>query len=175
VPGLPDRALSPNARVHWAVRSRASADYKGLVFFHAMNQLNNEDAVRLVRKERIAMKRALLDLTFVFKQKRRRDRDNFISMFKPGLDAIRQLGLIEDDSSEHLLIGSVAIEVDAARAPLTIIELKEIGGQDGTSGGEKTGGADRSQGGSFLRSGGGGRQHTARDGIPPRYRHSGYP
>lgn len=175
VPGLPSRELSPNARVHWAVRSRAAGDYKGLVYFHALNQLNLEDATRLAGKERIALKRALLDLTFVFKENRRRDRDNLIAMFKAGLDAIRQLGLIEDDSSEHLLIGSVSVEVDAARAPLTIIEIKEIGGQGGITSGTKTGGGDLRKAGGLLQPDGGRRQHPAGERIPQGYRHSGHP
>ncbi|MBA7610212.1 hypothetical protein ES703_17418 [subsurface metagenome] len=70
--------------------------------------------------------KARLDLTFVFAEQRRRDRDNTLSRAKPCLDAIVHAGLLIDDDSEHLQIGKVDILVDPERAPLTIIELDEI-------------------------------------------------
>ena len=69
--------------------------------------------------------KAKLNLTFIFPQRRRRDRDNCLARFKPGLDAIVQAGLLLDDDAEHLQIGKVDILVDPARAPLTIIELED--------------------------------------------------
>ena len=69
--------------------------------------------------------KARLNLTFVFPEHRRRDRDNCLSMFKPGLDGIVDAGLLLDDDAEHLEIGNVDILVDPERAPLTIIELEE--------------------------------------------------
>ena len=68
--------------------------------------------------------KARLNLTFIFPQQRRRDEDNLLSRFKPGLDAIVDAGLLLDDDAEHLEIGTVDILVEG-RAPLTIIDLEE--------------------------------------------------
>jgi len=68
--------------------------------------------------------KARLNLTFVFAEQRRRDRDNCLASFKTGLDAIVDAGLLLDDDAEHLEIGKVDILVDPERAPLTIIELE---------------------------------------------------
>ena len=57
---------------------------------------------------------------------RRRDRDNLLASFKPGLDGIVDSALILDDDAEHLEIGKVDILVDPERAPLTIIELDKV-------------------------------------------------
>jgi len=71
---------------------------------------------------------AVLNLCFIFPQYRRRDRDNLLSQFKPGLDAIVQADLLLDDDAEHLEIGKVEILVNRKKAPLTIIELEESHG-----------------------------------------------
>ena len=55
--------------------------------------------------------------------RRRRDGDNFASRLKPFWDALEKWGIIEDDDLEHLRVESLDIEVDPARAPLTVIEL----------------------------------------------------
>ncbi len=70
--------------------------------------------------------KAQLNLTFVFPEQRRRDTDNLLTRFKPGLDAIVDAGLLLDDAAEYLEIGKVDILVDRERAPLTIIELDKI-------------------------------------------------
>ncbi|GAI70310.1 unnamed protein product [marine sediment metagenome] len=70
--------------------------------------------------------KARLNLTFVFAEQRRRDRDNLLATFKPGLDAIVDAGLLLDDDSEHLDIGKVDILVDPERTPLTLIDLEQM-------------------------------------------------
>ncbi len=117
---LPPAELSPNARVHWAERYRAAQSFLEAVYYscvHAMNQAG---------REKWPYCKARVSLTFVFPQGRRRDKDNLVAMFKPGLDSLVKIGLLRDDDSEHLEIGAVNIEVDPTRAPLTIIELDEI-------------------------------------------------
>ncbi len=117
---LPPAELSPNARVHWSGRQRAARVYFDAVYYSCV------DAINRVGQERRPYSNASLKLTFVFPQDRKRDRDNLISMFKPGLDALVKVGLLEDDDSRHLDIGEVKVEVDKERAPLTIIELAEL-------------------------------------------------
>jgi hypothetical protein len=69
--------------------------------------------------------KAKLSLTFVFSEQRRRDRDNLLASYKPGIDAIVDAGLALDDDSEHLEIGKVDIIVDPGRAPLVVIDIEE--------------------------------------------------
>jgi Holliday junction resolvase RusA-like endonuclease len=73
------------------------------------------------------MDKARLNLTFVYKDNRRRDVDNLTAMFKPGLDALVLAGLLQDDNSECLTMGEVKVVVDKTRAPRTIITLEEVG------------------------------------------------
>jgi hypothetical protein len=119
VPLLPGEELSPNARAHWSDRHQAAVVFFNAVYYSCVDAINRSGQVRR------PYPKARLNLTFVFSQERKRDRDNLISMFKPGLDAIVQAGLLEDDDSRHLEIGEVKVEVDKERAPLTIIELQE--------------------------------------------------
>jgi Holliday junction resolvase RusA-like endonuclease len=122
---LPPAELSPNARCHWAEKYRASQDYLKAVYYSCLEALaTNHTEHRAL----IPLRKARLNLTFVFPQGRRRDKDNLVAMFKPGLDALVKVGLLEDDDSKHLTIGGVKVEVDKERAPLTIIELEEIYG-----------------------------------------------
>jgi Holliday junction resolvase RusA-like endonuclease len=65
-------------------------------------------------------------LTFIFQEIRRRDRDNLLASFKPGVDAIVDAGLVLDDDSEHLQIGIVEPIVNRDRAPLVIIDIENI-------------------------------------------------
>ena len=65
--------------------------------------------------------KAVITLRFIYAVRRRRDRDNLIASFKPGLDAIVRTGLIPDDSQERVRFGSVEAIMDKARAPLTEI------------------------------------------------------
>lgn len=123
VPFLPPAEYSPNSRNFWAEQYQAGKEYHDAVFYYCVDARN--------RGYRQAMSfpflRALLTLTFVFPQLRRRDADNLQTRFKPGLDAVVDAGLILDDDVEHLVIDPLEIEVDRDRAPLTIIELEEVG------------------------------------------------
>ena len=69
----------------------------------------------------------MINLTFVFPEHRRRDRDNLQARFKPGQDAMVDAGLLLDDDVDHLQPGKVDILVDPERAPLTVIEIEEVG------------------------------------------------
>ncbi len=119
VPLLPGEELSPNARVHWSERQQAAAVFFDAVYYSCVDAINRSGQVRR------PYAKVRLNLTFVFSQERKRDRDNLISMFIPGLNALVKVELLEDDDSRHLEIGEVKVEVDKERAPLTIIELVE--------------------------------------------------
>lgn len=122
IPQLPPEESSPNWRGHWAEKYKAGKDYHHDVFYCCVDARNRA----LADGRAFPFLKAKLNLTFIFPEERRRDRDNILSSFKKGLDAIVDAGLILDDDSEHLQMGQVKVEVDPARAPLTIIELDEI-------------------------------------------------
>ena len=119
IPYVPPVEYSLNWRGSWLQRYRAGREYGLAVFYYCVDVRNR------LGSEFQPIQVARLDLTVVYAVERVRDRDNIISTFKPGLDAIVQAGLIAGDDSAHLHWGEVTIEVDRARAPLTIIELKE--------------------------------------------------
>jgi len=122
---LPPPECSPNWRGFWAGRYRPSRIYQVAVFCCCVDIRN--------RLQRLPWQRgfppfqkAQLDLTFIFSTARRRDIDNLLGRFKPGLDGIIQAGLVIDDDMNHVTFGQVQVLVDKGRAPLTIIELKEV-------------------------------------------------
>ena len=119
---LPPSSSSPNWRGNWVQRYQDGRVYQLAVFYSCVDARNRALGEGVLFR----FIRARLNLTFVFPQQRRRDRDNLLAMFKPGLDGVVQSGLVIDDDAEHLQIGNVDILVDPGRAPLTIIELDEI-------------------------------------------------
>jgi len=119
---LPPVSSSPNWRGHWSDKYKAGKAYHDAVFYYCVDARNRA----LKAGMSFPFAKARLDLTFVFPQKRRRDRDNMLSQAKPGIDAIVDAGLLLDDDSEHLEIGEINILVEPERAPLTVIELDEI-------------------------------------------------
>lgn len=123
---LPPVSSSPNWRGFWPERHKAGKVYHNAVFYCCVDARN--------RGYREGMSfpftKARLKLTFVFPEQRRRDRDNLVARFKPGLDAIVDAGLLSDDDAEHLEIGKVDILVDPGRAPLTVIDIEKLEGEE---------------------------------------------
>jgi len=120
---LPPVSSSPNWRGHWSEKYKDGQTYRDAVFYECVDAID-----RACREGRLAFtylpfKKVKLNLTFVYPVYRRRDRDNLIAMFKPGLDAIIAAGLVADDDVEHVEIGEVNVDVSRTGAPLTIIEL----------------------------------------------------
>lgn len=119
---LPPVEWSPNWRGHWRKRYQAGRVYQLAVFFSCVDRRNRG----YVEGISFPFTKARLDLTFIFPEQRRRDRDNLIASFKPGLDGIVASALLLDDDAEHLEIGKVDILVDPELAPLTIIDIEEL-------------------------------------------------
>ena len=120
---LPPVTSSPNWRGHWAPQRKGARVYHNAVFYCCVDARN--------RGYREGMSfpftKARLNLTFVFPEQRRRDRDNLLARFKPGLDAIVDAGLLLDDDAKHLEIGEIEIKADPEMAPMTIIDIEEVG------------------------------------------------
>ena len=85
----PPKELSPNARVHWAVKAKAAKTYRQLCAI-------------LTRQSGAKAKGIPLNITVSFHppDNRPRDDDNYISAFKPGRDGVADaLGI--DDKHFH--------------------------------------------------------------------------
>jgi Holliday junction resolvase RusA-like endonuclease len=103
--GLPDRRLSPNARVCWQAKSRAVKAYRSEAFF-------------IGQRFPTRWKAAEAEATFFFRDKRRRDRDNLLASLKAAFDGIAAAGVVEDDADlTHL---PVRVEVDKANPRVEI-------------------------------------------------------
>ena len=119
---LPPVSSSPNWRGHWGDKYKEARVYHDAVFYCCADVRNRA----VVGGQSFPFVKAEVKLTFVLHERRRRDRDNLLARFKPGLDAIVDAGLLLDDDAEHLQIGEVDILVDPGRAPLTVIDVEEI-------------------------------------------------
>jgi Holliday junction resolvase RusA-like endonuclease len=122
VPQLPPGVLSPNARVHWTKKNRERREYHDTVFYCCVDARNKG----FMQGKAFPILKAKVSLTFVFNDRRRHDLDNLLNSFKTGIDAIVDSGLVLGDDSEHMEIGEVEILVDPSRAPLVVIEIKEV-------------------------------------------------
>ncbi len=114
IPYLPPRELSPNARCHWSVKHRASAQLKADAYFLAL--LQRMDAWSPILHP-------VVNVTFIVAQKRTRDRDNAMASLKSAIDGLEAAGIFFNDSLVKW--GSIEWEVDKSRAPMTIIEVKD--------------------------------------------------
>ena len=139
VPALPPAEASPNSRVHWSQKYKANENYSEEVRYAALNvrnQYNGEWTGGRYRQmkakpaeydyQSCVMQKARLDLLFVFPEHRTRDEGNLEASFKAGQDALIQANFLPDDAPEYLVRGDIKIEVDKARAPLTVITLTEV-------------------------------------------------
>ena len=88
---LPPRVLHPNERPpHWAVKHIAAQNYKAMARI-----VGYGCGARYVEKVQIRP-------VFYFKTNRRRDGDGLIAWIKAAIDGIKEAGVIEDDSTEHI-------------------------------------------------------------------------
>lgn len=87
---LPPKVLSPNARCHWAVKSRAVKGYRFAAKAIASAARDASDT---------PFPEADVLCVFRFKDRRRRDRDNLLASLKAAFDGIADAGIVADDSS----------------------------------------------------------------------------
>ena len=105
----PPKVLSPNARSHWATKSRAAKTYRYACFL-------------LCRQAGLSAPkgRALLSLEFIPPDRRRRDDDNCIAAFKSGRDGVAQaLGIDDSRFVTQLQISSETIKGGAVRVRIS--------------------------------------------------------
>ena len=105
----PPKVLSPNARTHWATKSRAAKAYRSACFL-------------LCRQAGLSAPtgRALLSLEFIPPDRRRRDDDNCIAAFKSGRDGVAQaLGIDDSRFVTQLQISAETIKGGAVRVRIS--------------------------------------------------------
>ena len=111
---LPDRALNPNKRLHhmqlYRAKRQAKDEAMALVYEHGRPGTPYEAAH--------------ITITWVAKDKRRRDPDNLFASMKPYIDGLVEAGLIEDDSAMHV---SYTLKYERGDADNTILGIEEIG------------------------------------------------
>jgi crossover junction endodeoxyribonuclease RusA len=116
---LPPKALSPNARPHWAAKARATKAHRGEAFL--MTQL-------AVRRSGIVIDDAddvLIRPLFLHRVRRRRDRDNALASLKAALDGVAEALGVDDSRfvvgpvrfSTGVAVGSVELKVECVRRP----------------------------------------------------------
>ena len=111
---LPDRKLNPNKRLHHMQLYAAKRNAK-------------DEAIALVLEQgrpAVPYEKAHITITWVAKDKRRRDPDNLFASMKPYIDGLVEAELIADDSAMNV---SYTIRYELSDKDNTIIEVKEIG------------------------------------------------
>lgn len=86
---LPDKVLSPNARCHWAVKSKAVSKYRNAAIWICLTE---------AKGHRLQWSQAKYTARFYFPTSRRRDADNAIASLKSALDGVADAGLVINDS-----------------------------------------------------------------------------
>lgn len=118
VPQLPPASQSPNSRAHYMVKHRERKDYMAMVGLSAL----------AAGVKDCKLSKAKVGIELVFPNNRRRDSDNAgIRASKPVLDCLVNLGILQDDSAEHVTLEPVQLTVDSKRAPATVIRIQEAG------------------------------------------------
>ena len=110
---LPDSDLNPNKRLHYMVLATAKRDAK-------------EEAFALVLQQGRPVKpydRAHITITWVAKDKRRRDPDNLFASMKPYIDGLVYVGLIADDSAMNV---NYTLKYEQGEKNNTIIDVEDI-------------------------------------------------
>lgn len=90
--GLPSRVVSPNSRVHWAVRSKAVK--KQRIESWAAGQVAMGEA-----SETGGWREATCQVHWYARDERRRDKDNALASLKATFDGLVDAGLLHDDSA----------------------------------------------------------------------------
>lgn len=111
---LPPRALSPNARGHWAAKSRAVKAYR--------HRAEMTARVNVPPSRRAKWRSAEVRWTWYLPDRRRRDPDNLAASCKSLWDGLRDAGILADD--DRLVIHPPTLEIDRAN-PRLVITLTE--------------------------------------------------
>lgn len=109
---LPDPDLNPNKRLHWSELSRAKREAKELAMVLVLEQ----------GRPSTPYDQAHITITWVAKDKRRRDIDNLFAAMKAYIDGLVHVGLIADDSAMHV---TYTLRYERGDKDNTIIKVEE--------------------------------------------------
>tara|TARA_R110002012_G_scaffold270143_1_gene454516 strand:+ start:25 stop:432 length:408 start_codon:yes stop_codon:yes gene_type:complete len=123
IPELPNAALKSGFRGGWWLVRKAKVHDTEMAYVYSLIAYRDKKGTR---PPTLPLKKVNADVTFIFKEQRRRDLDNWIGRLKGYWDGIVKAGIIEDDNIDIVTSISVKFEVDKSRAPLTIITLREV-------------------------------------------------
>ena len=107
---LPDPDLNPNKRLHYMAVSRAKREARELIGW-----LSFEQGIPPV-----PIRKAHITVTFVSRDKRRRDVDNLFASMKPYIDGLVAVGVLLDDSATNV---RYTIQYEHGSSNNTIIEV----------------------------------------------------
>ena len=89
---LPARVVSPNSRVHWAVRAKAVKKQRIEAWASAQVAMGEAD-------EKGGWREATCQAHWYARDQRRRDKDNALASLKATFDGLVDAGLLHDDSA----------------------------------------------------------------------------
>lgn len=118
---LPDRALSPNARGHWAKKARAVKKAREVGYIATSYTMSDANGGRLrYRKNGFKWEAAETEAVFYVKDSRRRDADNAAASLKPYWDGMVDAGLLSDDRGLRHLPIKFVVDKKSQRVEVTI-------------------------------------------------------
>lgn len=116
----PGRKLSPNGRPSRWRKSEAVRQYRGNAHIVCVDQMN-----RMGWRKPPKWERATVEVVYIVKTNRRRDRDNQLASLKPAFDGIADSGLVANDSGLTVLPVKTVLNVNAPRESVIITITKE--------------------------------------------------
>lgn len=113
LPWPSDKALSPNARVHWAEKARAKKAMR-----HSWALLAKSQGLKAAATENLE-----LHLVFMQKDRRPRDLDNLLASCKAGLDGLADVLAVDDSKWAVRMEKDLAPKGTVEHVVVTIKEL----------------------------------------------------
>lgn len=117
--GLPPKECSPNWRGHHMAKAKAVKAYRYEAFIEGLRMFGAPGAQML----HLPWEKAVARVTFSFKQRRRRDKDNLAASLKAAWDGLCDSRILDNDSG--LTLTSVEIESGAYCTNGVTIRLKQ--------------------------------------------------
>ena len=116
----PDNALSPNSRVHWAVKAKAAKSYRKEAGWLTVTSKDGVDSEGLIH----------LKITFLPPSKRKYDLDNLLARIKSGIDGVADGFGVDDSRFKYTIeIGKVVppgwVRVEVVRSVEQAIAVVE--------------------------------------------------
>lgn len=120
---FPDRHMNLNDRLHWAEKARRESTWRQAAKLHTMANVSPPRA----------QPRSIIEVTFCFRQKRRRDAHNLVATVKPIIDGLVDAKLWPDDTGAYVVTTEPVIKViPALPRPCVYIRITPVGRHGGT-------------------------------------------